>query len=90
MCFTLHQRIRVGSVDDNLRHADLEPGELGLLIGSNKRADGGMRHLCGELAFGQGEPAIDNDNLLHLAAFLPPRMHIPITFSPTMMRVIAL
>lgn len=66
----LHQSIRIGSVDDNLRHADLEPGHLGLRAGRNKCTDGGMCYLRGKLAFGQGERPVDDNDLLHLTALL--------------------
>jgi hypothetical protein len=33
----------------------MQPGYLDLRAGSDKRANGSMGHLCGELAFGQRE-----------------------------------
>ena len=51
--FELHQRIGIGRIHDDLRHTDLEPGHLGLRTGADKRADSGVGHLCGELAFGE-------------------------------------
>ena len=57
MCkrFELHQRIGISRIDHDLRHASLKPCDLSLRIGRHKRADGGVSHLGGELAFGERE-----------------------------------
>src|SRR5262245_21668622 len=65
----LYQRVGIGGIHHNLWHAKLKPRDLRLRTGSDKCADGGMRYLGGELAFGQGERSIDDNDLLHLAAF---------------------
>lgn len=67
---THYERICISGVDDDLRHADLKPGSLGLFAGSDKRADGGVRYLRGELALRERERPVDHNNLLHWAASL--------------------